>query len=194
METTSPELLSFFKALADETRLKIVGLLAREPLTGEQLAEMLGLKPATVSHHLGKLLEANLVTVSAQRGHAKPYRLRLEAIHQLAERLLQSNTLPALAAHAEASYDAEVWRNFTHPDGTLKSLPASEKKFQAILRRVAQDFDPARPYTEKEVNAILARYHPDTASLRRGFIEYRLFTRAQGVYQRLRPDETAQPG
>lgn len=186
METSPhPELLNFFKALADETRLKMVGLLAREPHTGEQLAAALDLKPATISHHLGKLLEAGLVAVEAQRGHAKPYRLRLNAIHQLAERLLQTDTLPKLAAHTEASYDAEVKRNFLAADGTLKSLPAAEKKFKVILRHLAEAFEMGRAYPEKEVNAILARYHPDTASLRRGFIEHQLFTRAHGVYQRV---------
>ena len=39
---TEPDLVLFFKALADENRLKIVGLLARESYSGEVLAEMAG--------------------------------------------------------------------------------------------------------------------------------------------------------
>jgi predicted transcriptional regulator len=50
------ELLTFFKALADETRLKIVGVLARQPCSGEQLAAIVELKPATITHHLQKLM------------------------------------------------------------------------------------------------------------------------------------------
>jgi DNA-binding transcriptional ArsR family regulator len=44
MEPT-PDLVQFFKALADESRLKIVGLLARESYSGERLAELLALDP-----------------------------------------------------------------------------------------------------------------------------------------------------
>ena len=45
----SEELVSFFKALADPTRLKIVGLLAQQPYSVEELAALVGLKPSTVS-------------------------------------------------------------------------------------------------------------------------------------------------
>ena len=44
-------LLNFFKALSDANRLKIVGLLAQEDLSVEQIAEMLGIGSSTVSHH-----------------------------------------------------------------------------------------------------------------------------------------------
>jgi len=66
MSTPTNELLSFFKALSDANRLKIVGLLARESLSVEQIAEMLSLRPSTVSHHLSILGEAGLVSARAE--------------------------------------------------------------------------------------------------------------------------------
>jgi DNA-binding transcriptional ArsR family regulator len=60
------ELVAFFKALADANRLKIVGLLAQRPYSGEELAALLDLKPSTVSHHLSKLAEVGLVSARAQ--------------------------------------------------------------------------------------------------------------------------------
>ena len=39
-----PEVLNLFKALADANRLKIVGLLAQEPRSVEELAELLELR------------------------------------------------------------------------------------------------------------------------------------------------------
>ncbi len=45
--TLTEELLTFFKALADAQRLKIVGLLAQEAHTVEQLAALLGISPST---------------------------------------------------------------------------------------------------------------------------------------------------
>ena len=63
----SEELVTFFKALADSNRLKIVGLLAEKPYSVEELAEVLQLKPSTVSHHLARLSEAGLVRNSLRR-------------------------------------------------------------------------------------------------------------------------------
>src|SRR3990170_3527972 len=93
MTDTAPELVQFFKALADENRLKIVGLLARESYPGEQLAAILDVKPATISHPLARLAEAGLVSAQTD-GHFKLYALRLDAIHLMAERLLAEDTLP----------------------------------------------------------------------------------------------------
>jgi DNA-binding transcriptional ArsR family regulator len=59
--TLTEELLTFFKALADAQRLKIVGLLAQEAHTVEQLAALLNISPSTTSHHLSKLAKAGLV-------------------------------------------------------------------------------------------------------------------------------------
>ncbi|MFN8460530.1 MAG: ArsR family transcriptional regulator [Anaerolineales bacterium] len=45
----SEELVTFFKALADANRLKIVGLLAEKPYSVEELAALLNLKPSAGS-------------------------------------------------------------------------------------------------------------------------------------------------
>jgi hypothetical protein len=177
------ELLQFFKAMADETRLKMVGLLARESYSGEVLAEILGIKPATVSHHLAKLAEAGLVSARME-GHAKLYTLRLDALHAMAGRLLAPGTLPAAAAPDLDAFDQKVLADFLGPDGVLKQIPVQQKKLQAVLRHLVKEFEPGRRYPEKQVNALLGRYHADTASLRRALIEYRLMQRAGGVYWR----------
>lgn len=184
MEETQPELLTFFKALADETRLRMAGLLARESYTGEQLAAQLGLSPATISHHLARLSEAGLVT-SETSGHARFYRLRLDAVHQLAARLADKDALSQAAQETiPDDYDRSVMRNYARADGTLKEIPAQQKKLQAVLRHLAREFEEGRKYTEKQVNTILGRFHPDTASLRRALIEYKLLERGNNQYWR----------
>ena len=70
----SEELVTFFKALADKNRLKIVGLLAEKSYSVEELSELLGLKPPTISHHLSKLVEAGLVRARAE-GYYSVYQL-----------------------------------------------------------------------------------------------------------------------
>jgi hypothetical protein len=181
---TEPDLVLFFKALADESRLKIVGLLASESYSGGVLAERLDIKPATVSHHLARLAEAGLVTARMD-GHSKLYSLRLDVVHAMANRLLARDALPEAARDLEgAAYDRKVLSDFLLPDGSLKKIPAQQKKLLAVLRHLLHEFEPGRTYPEKEVNAILARAHPDTASLRRAMIEYKLMQREAGQYRR----------
>ena len=45
------DISSFLKVMADPTRLNIVGLLAQEPRSGDELAALLDVKPSTISHH-----------------------------------------------------------------------------------------------------------------------------------------------
>jgi len=185
MTDTAPELVQFFKALADENRLKIVGLLARESYSGEQLAAILDVKPATISHHLARLAEAGLVSAKTD-GHFKLHELRLDAIHSLAERLLAKDTLPQTAADLDVgAYDRKVVKDFLKRDGSLKEIPAQQKKLLAVLRHIVKEFKPGREYSEKEVNEILLRFHEDTASLRREMTGHRLMQRAGGKYWRV---------
>lgn len=185
MTEASPELLTFFKALADKTRLKIVGLLAQESYSGEQLAAIMEIKPATVSHHLSKLAEAGLVQVESD-GHARLYRLRLDEVHDMAARLIQKDTLPQMAENVNVdAYDRKIVRDYSRRDGSLKEIPAQQKKLQAILRHIVKEFELSRQYTEKQVNEILARFHGDTASLRRAMVDHKLMQRAGGKYWRV---------
>ena len=53
---------ALFKALGHPARLLFLNLVHMQPRHGEELAAILGLTPATVSHHLSKLAEVGLVT------------------------------------------------------------------------------------------------------------------------------------
>ena len=179
------DLLRFFKALADETRLKMAALLAREPHSGEQLAELLSIKPATVSHHLSKLADAGLVT-STSEGHSKFYTLRLDAVRATAGQLLAKDAgFQALEGADTDAYDRKVLKDFCLSDGSLRQIPMQRKKFLAVLKHVVKDIERDREYTEKQVNAVLARRHADTATLRRGMIDYGLMDRKSGIYWRV---------
>ena len=50
-----------FNGLADETRVRIVKLLAKSEFTVDELVEFLGVPQSTTSHHLRVLKEANLI-------------------------------------------------------------------------------------------------------------------------------------
>jgi hypothetical protein len=175
----SEELVSFFKALADANRLKIVGLLAQQPYSVEQLAAILHLRPSTVSHHLSKLAEAGLVSAKAD-SYYNVYQLEEESLRKT--RLLFSRQdLAAVIENVDLdAYDRKVVEDYSLPDGRLKTIPAQRKKLEAVLRYVIKAFKPGVRYRENQVNNILARFHDDTATLRRELVGYGLMKREGG--------------
>lgn len=175
----SEELLAFFKALADANRLKIVGLLARQPYSVEQLAAILGLRPSTVSHHLSKLSEVGLVSARAD-SYYNMYQLE-EATLQKTSRLFSNEDLKAAIEGVNLdAYDRQVLKDYLLPDGRLKTIPAQRKKLEVILRYIAQSFETGIRYSEKQVNEILSRYHDDTATLRRELVGSGMMRRQGG--------------
>jgi predicted transcriptional regulator len=176
----SEELVTFFKALADKNRLKIVGLLAEKPYSVEELAALLQLKPPTVSHHLAKLVEAGLVESRAE-SYYNVYRLDQPALEAKTRSMFSQQELSTVVSEVDAdAYDKKVIKDYARRDGSLKTLPAQRKKLEAILRYVVKAFDPGRRYSEKQVNEILSRYHADTATLRRELVGFGLMKREGG--------------
>ena len=172
----SDELVAFFKALADANRLKIVGLLAQQPYSVEQLAAILHLRPSTVSHHLSKLSEVGLVSAKAD-SYYNIYQLEEETL-QKTRLLFSQQDLAAVVEDVDLdAYDRQVVEDYSLPDGRLKTVPAQRKKLEAILRYVVKAFEPEVHYSEKQVNKILSRFHEDTATLRRELVGYGLMQR-----------------
>ena len=56
-------LLAAFRDLTDESRMRIVGLLAQREHSVKELSDLIGLKEPTVSHHLAKLSQHELVSM-----------------------------------------------------------------------------------------------------------------------------------
>lgn len=187
MVTTRPdfgEVLAFFKALSDESRLKIVGALSASERSVDELAQMLNLRAPTVSHHLTKLREVDLVSMRSE-GTTHFYSLKVDAMRDLSKRILALETVNDIGRIvSEDAYEAKILRDFL--DGErLKEIPASRKKRSVILNWLTQFFDEGREYSEKEVNAIISRHHPDFATLRRELIGAKLLDRARGMYWRI---------
>ena len=180
LTNSSEELVTFFKALADKNRLKIVGLLAEKPYSVEELATLLGLKPPTISHHLAKLVDAGLVK-SHTESYYSVYQLDQSALEAKTRSLFSQQDLSSVASEVDAdAYDKKVIKDYGRPDGSLKTLPSQRKKLEAILRYVVKAFDVEKRYSEKQVNEILAHYHADTATLRRELVGFGLMQREGG--------------
>ena len=179
------QLLTFFKALADANRLKIVGLLSEHEYSVEHLAALLNLRPPTVSHHLKLLAEAGLVSARVE-SYYNLYQLETGVLEQFARHLGEQDKLPRMAAEVDLeAYDRKVLRDVLLPDGRLKVIPAQRKKREVILKHILNEFQPEVHYTEQQVNEILSRFHDDTATLRREMIAYKMMKRAEGEYWRI---------
>lgn len=187
IELSFDTLLNFFKVLANENRLKLVGILSQTECSVEELAARLQLKEPTVSHHLNKLKELDLVEMRSQ-GNTHLYKLNSDTLSKLNKSLFSPEQMVSWSqnTHPEA-WEAKVLKNYLKSD-RLVGLPASRKKRQVILRWLVDKFEPEKTYTEKEVNEIVSRYYDDYATVRREFVGYQLMERVNAIYQRLAVD------
>ena len=72
---------------------------------------------------------------------------------------------------------------FFRADGTLVSIPVKSNKKIAVLRHIAAELSLDTKYPEKQLNEIIAKFHPDTAAIRRHMIEYGILERnSESVY------------
>jgi biotin operon repressor len=165
-----------FKALADPARLRILGLLAQQPMAGHELADQLELTAPTISHHMRRLTEAGLVQATPE-AQSRVYSLQMTTIRELSRSTAQQESSP------ERDGDEErVLRAFF--DGPrLRLMPAARKKRVIVLRHLLAQFTPGRDYPEAEVNAILGAVHDDYASLRRELVDYGYLSRDKGIYR-----------
>jgi hypothetical protein len=94
----------------------------------------------------------------------------------------QTNRLPS-AHNPTVAIDPQVERFRAKtlatfmPAGRILAIPTKRRALAVLLIEVLAAFEQGRIYTEKDVNAILADFHPDFALLRRELIDYRLLER-----------------
>lgn len=177
-------LLNFFKILANENRLKLIGVLSQTECSVEDLAARLQLKEPTVSHHLTKLKELDLVVMRSQ-GNTHLYKLNTDTLTRLNKSLFTPEQMASWTKNIPTgAWEEKVLKNYINSDRIVE-LPASRKKRQVILRWLVDKFEPEKTYTEKELNAVIGQYYDDYATVRREFIGYQLMKRDNSIYQRL---------
>jgi DNA-binding transcriptional ArsR family regulator len=176
--------LGFFRSLADETRLRMLGVLATRECAVEELAAMLDVKPPTVSQHLKHLRIVGLVQPRVD-GNTHYYRLDMEKLRHLVRDTTEPEQIVQFGADVEAdAWERQVLDNFFRGE-RLKEIPASPKKRRVVLKWLVGQFERDAEYPEAKVNEVIARHHPDFAALRRYLIDEGLMTRQGGVYRRV---------
>jgi len=183
------QLLQFFKVIGNESRLKILGLLANEERSVGELAALLGLKEPTVSHHLAAMKSLGLVGVRAE-GNVRIYWLDTKFLERMSKDLFSRNSLATLVDDtSQDAWEQKVLQTFL--DGVrIKELPSRHKKRLVVLTWLANQFEMDVRYSEQEMNERLKQYNPDYASLRRYLIDYKFMQRERGIYWRVESDDT----
>ena len=162
--------------LADPVRLKVVAALALGAGTLEEVAGVTGLPLKDVALAARRLGRAGLV-----RRHRNELQLLTERFGAAARAAAEAAPVPAPLSDDPAE-DA-VLTAFLR-DGRLVSVPAQQSKRRVVLEHLVRVFDVGVRYPEREVNALLAVWHPDTAALRRYLVDEGLLSREAGVYWR----------
>lgn len=183
-------LLDMLNAVADESRLALLEALYQGERSAGDLAQQVGLAESTVSHHLAKLHNAQLISLR-MAGSQRFYRLNhdgLKTFKKLVTEIEQPLPVPVgsdsddawIAALGWDPADQQVLRDHTE-HGQLLQIPSKQKKLVVVLRWLATLFEPDRLYTESEVNAVLKAIHEaDYVGLRRDLVDYGYLRRERG--------------
>src|SRR5512133_49603 len=151
-----PKLLDFVKAVSHAGRLRIIGLLAQGPASIREVADGLQMPFREAFNHLGMLEFAQVVHKEGDR-----FRLDAQAMEKLSKQQLASPTAAPILPSGADPAAARVLATFLKTPVALRQLPAQPSKLRVVLQHIAAAFEPGVNYTEKEVNAIVLRFHPD---------------------------------
>jgi hypothetical protein len=164
--------------LAEDGRRRVVAALVLGATTVEDVIAVTGLGTRVVVTALGRLVSGGLVVVQDEGQHA----LVLDAFREAAR---SSRTAPTADTRIAGGTEeeAKVLRAFVR-DGQLISIPTSRSKRLVLLNLMAAMFEPGLRYEEWEVNALLRRWHPDSAALRRYLVDEDFLGRDHGEYWR----------
>ncbi len=185
----SEDLLQLLKAVADENRLRMVGLMSERAYTVSEMATVFDLTEPTVSHHVSKLHGVGLLRLRME-GNQRFYSINEKRLATLKSYVNGIEKLPARAEKVKANTawiealewneaDKKVLRDYT-ANGKLIQIPVKTAKFLVVLRWLVTKFQPGTHYTEKQVNTILGTAHEDFATLRRSLVDYGYMRRERG--------------
>lgn len=180
-------LVNFHKTLGDKTRIRIISLLKEGPLHGQAIAGKLGLTPPTISHHIAKLREINLIYQRREKNTIYFY-LDEKRLVFMAEAILKIGSEEMELFQVEDAEKYKVLKNFIQADGRLKTIPAQRKKKLIILEHLVKQLEVGVTYTEREINEYIKKYHDDFATIRREFVMCQFMFRQDGQYE-LNPKE-----
>ncbi len=173
--------------MGNESRLKIIGLLANGERTVGELAAALKLSEPTVSQHLSMLKYVGLVDMRPDGNHRR-YSFNNQALISMNKSLFSREKLASLVEpDTEDEFVRKVYKAYLKGE-RLVQIPANEKKLIVILDWFAAKFEAGIQYPEKQINEIIKQHHEDYATIRRELVDRRYMARKDGIYWVI-PDE-----
>ncbi len=155
-----------------------------KPQYVEELSERLDLAASTVSFHLKKLEQAQLVSKKKEQYYVVFYPDLNRLALTLRELVAVEDSEKSVQDARIQQYRQKVIRTFFQ-QGRLSRLPSQQKKRRIILEEIAKKFQTDRQYSEQELNDIIAEVHEDYCTIRREMVDWKIMAREGGRYWRL---------
>jgi len=148
----------------------------------ELLSERLNLASSTISFHLKKLEEVNLV-YSEKEQYYVVYHLNNDMLSLSLSDLINLE-IPEKDTQTkrEEQYKRGVINSFFEYE-KLKSIPVQQKKRKIVLEKIAKKFELGKEYSEREVNIIIADFHDDFCTIRREMVAFKILEREHSIYK-----------
>ncbi len=170
------------KAIADHSRIRLLNALLPNPQCVEELSERLDLAASTVSFHLKKLAEVELV-----------YKIRDQyyTLYTINDGLLNLSLRELIHISQDdennqnkrlKQFEDRVIRTFFNGK-KLGQLPVQKKKQRIVLQVFLSDFEINRIYDESEINTIIHKRYDDHCTIRRCLIDQGMMTREKEKYK-----------
>lgn len=181
------DLLTFLKLVADPTRLTLLGLVAQEPRSVDELAALLKVSAPTVSHHLARLHKAGLVAAKAEQYYSF-YALEPAMFQHFAALLTPTYLVQRLQSEAKLDDDAYLDQVLTRwiKDERLQALPTQVQHRRVVLAWLADKFALDQRYTPQQVDDVLAHWcnfrdphRLDITAATRALVDAQLLTRTR---------------
>lgn len=164
--------------LADDDRRRVFAALVLGGSTLDEVRAATGLTSRRAATALARLVSGDLVL----RSHEGEHVLLGEAFRLAAMAAAPDRPAPDPTDDVPED-EARILRRYFR-GGRLTQIPSQRARLCVVLDRLAQEFDVGSRYSERQVNAILRRFHEDVASLRRFLVDEGFLDRAAGEYWR----------
>ncbi len=172
--------VEIFKALGDESRLKIVSILLEKDSYTEYLSNRLNLTPPTVTYHMDKLEKAGLVK-STKIQHYVIYSINEEILGISLEKLI-NETMDFVD---NRTYEEKVINAYFKYD-KLTQLPTQIKKREVVLGYIAEKFEIGKVYSAKDLASTIVEIYEDYCTIKKDLIGMGFFCEEKNEYKRIK--------
>src|SRR5699024_6931533 len=135
------------------------------PLHGQAIAGKLGLRPPTISHHLAKLKEIDIVYQRRDKNTIYFY-LNKDKLRKMLLQIIRIGDEGMVEKFDITDEEkSNIIRNFIDETGKLTALPAQRKKKLVLLEYMLRGLEHGKLYKEIEINEHIKQYYQDFATI-----------------------------